>query len=218
MADEGLKLIILRNAFYRDSYRRVVIALFVVLGINCILGFMIFYKWTNPPTPQYFATTADGRIIMLHKLTDPVVTDDFIVQWATNAVRGAFSLDYIHWREQLEQAANNFTPEGWKYFLNSLRNSNNLKTLTSLKMVSNVTVTAAPQVVEKEIVGGHFAWKVEMPLLITYESAEHTIHMPVNVTLIVIRMPVQNYPQRVAINNFLAGSINPDVLGKGVSQ
>ncbi len=218
MAQDGLKLIILRNAFYRDNYRRAIMALLIVLVINCVLGFMIFYKWANPPAPQYFAITADGRIIVLHKLTDPVVPDDFIVQWATNAVREAFSLDYVHWREQLQRASNNFTPDGWKYFLNSLKSSNNLKTLTDLKMVSNATVTAAPQVVEKEIVDGHYAWKIEMPLLVTYESAGHNIHMPLNVTLIVIRMPVQDYPQRVAINNFLAETINPDALGGGAGQ
>src|SRR3990167_8220481 len=127
MAEDGLKLIILRNAFYRDGYKRLLIALLLMLAIDCALGFMIFYKWTNPPAPQYFATTPDGRIIMLHKLSDPVVPDDFIVQWATNAVRQAFSLDYVHWREQLQLASNNFTPDGWKWFLASLKSSNNLK-------------------------------------------------------------------------------------------
>lgn len=218
MTKEGLKLIILRNAFYRDSYRRAILALLLVIGINCILTFMIFYKWTNPPPPQYFATTADGRIIVLHKLSDPVVPDDFVVQWVTNAVNQAFSLDYMHWRNQLQQASNNFTPDGWKYFLSSLKSSNNLKTLTNLKMVSNATVTAAPQIVQKEIVGGHFAWKIQMPLLVTYQGSGHIINMPVNVTLIVIRMPVQYYPQRIAINNFLAETINPNALGEGVRQ
>ncbi|WP_306686891.1 DotI/IcmL/TraM family protein [Candidatus Coxiella mudrowiae] len=28
---------------------------------------------THPPQPTYFATTADGRIIMLHPLNDPVL-------------------------------------------------------------------------------------------------------------------------------------------------
>jgi len=216
MTKDGLKLIILRNAFYRDNYRRAVVALLLVLGINCILAFTIFYKWTNPPPPQYFATTADGRIIGLHQLSDPVVPDDFVVQWVANAVREAFSLDYMHWRNQLQEASNNFTPDGWKYFLSSLKSSNNLKTLTNLKMVSNATVTSAPQVVQKEIVGGHFAWKVQMSLLVTYEGGGHRINMPINVTLIVIRMPVQYYPQRIAINNFLAETINPDALGEGV--
>ena len=37
----------------------------------------------------------------------------------------------------------------------------------------------------------------------TYTNAGKTIPMPLNVTLIVIRMPVQKNPDRIAINNFL---------------
>ena len=62
---------------------------------------MIFYKWVYPPQAEYFTTTADRRIIMLYPLSDPVLPDDFILQWSTDAVRKAFSLDYKHWREQL---------------------------------------------------------------------------------------------------------------------
>ena len=212
--EDGLKLIILRNAFYRDNYRRAVLALFLVLIINCGLAGMVFYKWAYPPSPQYFATNADGRIIMLHPLTDPSVPDDFVLQWASDSVRQAFSLDYVHWRGQLTDASSNFTPDGWKWFLKSLQSSNNLKTLTDLKMVSNASVTGAPQIVQKGIVNGHYAWNVKLPLLVTYTSAGHTINMPMDVTLIVIRMPVQDYPQRVAISNFLASSINTQAMNE----
>ncbi|AAO91125.1 type IVB secretion system apparatus protein IcmL.1 [Coxiella burnetii] len=213
---EGLKLVILRNAFYRDNYRRAIIVLLFALIINCGLAFMIFYKWMYPPQPEYFATTADGRIIMLHPLSDPVLPDDFVLQWSTDAVRKAFSLDYEHWREQLQEASNNFTPDGWKWFLNSLKSTNNLKTLVDLKMVSNATVTGAPTVVRKEVVGGHFAWNIKMPLLVTYTSEGHTINMPMEVTLIVVRMPTQDYPQRIAINNFLAQTVTPNAVDNSV--
>lgn len=210
---DGLKLILLRNAFYRDNYRRALLALLLVLIMNCGLAGLIAYEWMHPTPPQYFATTADGRIIMLHPLSDPVLPDDFVLQWAADAVHKAFSLDYVHWREQLQDASNNFTPDGWKWFLDSLKNTNNLKTLTDLQMVSNATVTGAPQVQEKEVIDGHYAWKITMPLLVTYTSIGHTINMPMQVTLIVVRMPEQSYPQRVAINNFLAQTVNPNALG-----
>lgn len=212
MADSGLKLVMLRNAFYRDCYRRALAALLFILALNVVIGGTIFYKWTHPPRPQYFATTADGRIIMLHPLSDPAVPDNYVLQWTSQAVRKAFSLDYIHWRQQLQDASSNFTPGGWKWFLNSLKSSNNLKTLIQLKMVSNVTITGAPQILEKEVVGGHYAWKIQMPLLLTFTSKGRVINMPMKVILIVVRMPVQNYPQRIAINNFLAKASKPNAL------
>ncbi|WP_306686753.1 DotI/IcmL/TraM family protein [Candidatus Coxiella mudrowiae] len=44
-----------------------------------------------------------------------------MLKWATDAVRKSFSLDYVRWREQLQDASNNFTPNGWKWFLSSLK-------------------------------------------------------------------------------------------------
>ena len=199
----ALELILLRNAFYRDNYRRAIVALLLLIVVNCILAGAIFYKIMSPPKPQYFAATADGRMINWHPLSDPVVKDDFVLQWAANATRRAFSLDYIHWRHQLQEASNDFTPQGWKNFLQALKKSNNLKTLTTLKMVSNAVITGAPRIVEKEVINGVYAWKIQMPILVTYQNAGKSIPMPIKVTLIVLRVPVQHDPDRIAINNFL---------------
>jgi len=199
----ALELVVLRNAFYRDHYRRAIIAFFLLVIINCLLVGTIFYKVSHPPKPQYFATTSDGRMINWHPLTDPVVANRFVTQWSANAVRQAFSLDFIHWRHQLQTASGNFTNYGWKTFLAALKSSNNLNTLTSLKMVSNATITGAPKILQEEIVDGHYAWKVQMPILVTYTNNQKTIPMPMSVTLIVLRVPVQTNPDRIAINNFL---------------
>ena len=52
-----------------------------------------------------------------------------------------------------------------------------------------------------------------MSLLVSYLSEGHIITMPMEVvTLIVVRVPAQNYLERVAINNFLAQTVNPNVL------
>ena len=199
----GLELVMQRNAFYRDAYRRIVLVVIIMFFVNCGLGAAILVKWFNPPQPQYFATTAEGRIINIHQLSDPVVTDSYVLQWASNAVRQAFSADYIHWRKQLQDASVNFTPNGWRYFLKALKSSSNLNTLVDMKMVSGAELTAAPQITAKMVVNGHYSWKLMMPLLITYTDGKQHIQMPWNVTVIVTRMPVKDYPQRIAINNFL---------------
>lgn len=199
----ALELVTLRNAFYRDHYRRAVIALWILMVINGLLVVMIVDKMVSLPKPQYFATTADGRMINWHPLTDPAVPDRFVTQWAANAVRQAFSVDFVHWRHQLQQASNNFTHYGWTTFLDALKKSNNLTTLTHLKMVSDATITGAPKILKEEVINGRYAWKVELPILIVYKNAQRSIPMPMEVTLIVLRIPVQENPSRIAINNFL---------------
>lgn len=199
----GLEQVVLRNAFYRDGRQRIRLAILLLLLVNLVLGATLAYRYLNPPKPQYFPTTAAGVMITIHPLTDPVVTKSFVLQWAANKVRKVFSLDYIHWREQLQEASSAFTTGGWQNFLDSLKKSNNLKTLTSLKMVSNAKITGSPRVTMTGVVSGHYAWKINMPILITFQNAKRTIPLPLDVTLIVLRMPVQKYPDRIAINNFL---------------
>ncbi len=210
MKKNALELVVLRNAFYRDNYYRALYSLLLLVVVNLGLAGMIFYEWEHPPATQYFATTATGVIIKIHELSDPVVPDNFVTQFASDAVRQAFDLDYLHWQDQLQQASNNFTPYGWRWFIKALQSSNNLKSLTSLKMVSNASITGAPQILEKEIIGGRYAWKIKMPLLVTYTSGQaNTIRMPMNVTLIVIRVPVKDNPQRIAIQNFIPELTGP---------
>ena len=53
MRQDGLEMVLLRNAFYRDNYRRAVIIFLLVLAVNIVLLGTIFYKVSTPPAPQY---------------------------------------------------------------------------------------------------------------------------------------------------------------------
>ncbi|OGT48008.1 MAG: type IV secretion protein IcmL [Gammaproteobacteria bacterium RIFCSPHIGHO2_12_FULL_38_11] len=200
---EGLTLVLQRNAFYRDNYRRAVFALIIVFFINILLAASIIYRYINPPEPQYFATNAAYQLIKWHPLTDPVVSNNYVLQWATNAVHEAFSLDFIHWREQLQRASNNFTPSGWHWFLSAFKQSGDLDTLVNLSMVSDATVTGAPVMQYEGVLGGRYIWKIEMPIMITFTNKEKTIPLPLKITLIAQREAVQDYPSQIAINQFL---------------
>ncbi|MBS0351509.1 MAG: type IVB secretion system apparatus protein IcmL/DotI [Proteobacteria bacterium] len=203
MKEDALTLVLFRNLFYRDGYRIAVVALFIVLMINCVLAGILFYQFKNPPQPQFFPITPDGRIINNYRLDDPIFTDDHVLQWTSDAVRQTFSLDFMHWQDQLQVASNKFSQSGWTEFLKALKESNNLDTLTKLKMVSNAEVTGAPRLMQKASLGGRFVWKIQLPILVTLTNSGQIIPVPMDVTVIVIRVPVEENPERIAINNFL---------------
>jgi intracellular multiplication protein IcmL len=205
----ALKNVLLRNAFYRDGYKRVLFAVLLILFFDIALAFAIFYKYIHPPEPQYFATTPAGKIIHYHPLTDPVLSDQEILQWVSVAVRRMYELDFLHWRDQLQRIQNYFTPKGWQDWSAALKSSDNLNTISKLKMVSSGDITGAPTITQKAIIGGHYAWKVQVPVKVSYESSSRApITQTYNITLIVLRQPVQSTPARIAINNFI-----PSVVG-----
>ena len=208
-----LELIVLRNEFYNDNYYKGCFIVVALVLFNLFLGALLFYMLAYPPTPRYFAATPDGRMISAHPLSDPIFSDSVITQFSANAVRNAFSLDYVHWKDQLQAASVDFTPYGWRWFVKSFKDSNNLKSLEQLKMVASVKVTGAPEVLEKQIISGQYVWKVSMPILVRYQPAKGaSIQTPMKVTVIVIRVPVTSNAKRIAINNFI-----PELLAGGLN-
>ena len=200
---DALPLVLLRNHFYRDQYRACVMVVLLLLALNGLLVVAMVEQLMSSPPPVYFATTATGEIIKWQPLDEPVVEESAVTQFVTDAVMTAFSLDYLHFRAQLQRASAYFTPYGWKTFLAAFKKSNNLSTLVDLKMVSDVKITGAPQVIQKAIVDGRYAWKVSLPVVMTYTGASRTIPMAMNLNLIVLRVSVKDNPNRIAINNFL---------------
>jgi len=62
MAEDALTAVALRNQFYKDSQRKVILALLLAIVVNLVLGSMLVYILTHPPAPRYFATSINGRI------------------------------------------------------------------------------------------------------------------------------------------------------------
>ncbi len=63
IAEHSQDMIFARNSFRRYLY----IALFLLIVDCCMLGFL-YYNILTEPTPSYFATTTDGRILNIYPL------------------------------------------------------------------------------------------------------------------------------------------------------
>jgi intracellular multiplication protein IcmL len=201
--ESALGLVLLRNAFYRDGYQRAVLAVVMALIVNLLLAGCIVYKLVKPVAPSYFPATADGRIIAKEPISLPLHTNSYIEQWAADSLMLAFRLDFIHWRSQLAEAKKNFTPQGWKWFVDSLEASNNLNTLRGSDMVSSIRVTSSPKVVRSMVIDGTYMWMVKMNVMLTYKNLNRTINAPNAVTMVIVRQSAKDYPDRVAINNII---------------
>lgn len=204
MAEDALELIKLRNNFYRDNYRRVVGALLLMVFINIILVSVIFYQISNPPAPQYFATSTDGRITPLYPLSDPMMAPAELLQWAERAAVGVNNYNFVNYKDALQAAQNNFTPEGWSYYQDALKAAGTLDVVLTKKLVVSAVPTAAPVILEQGVIKGRYAWKVQMPLLITYQSASEQTQQPVVVTIVISRVPTVDMPRGVAIVSFIS--------------
>lgn len=206
MADDALELVRLRNNFYRDNYRKVVGALLILLVINITLVGMIFYQIINRPEPKYFATATDGRITPLYPLDVPMIAPGELLQWASRAAVSAYNYNFVNYRDALQNLQNEFTPDGWKWYEDALKSSRILETVIAKKLVVSAVPTATPVILEQGVVNGRYAWKVQQPLLVTYQSPNEQTQQPVVITMIISRVPTVDVPKGVAVVSFISST------------
>jgi intracellular multiplication protein IcmL len=204
MADDALEIVRLRNEFYRDNYRKIVGVLLFAILIIIILAGTLVYLVTNPPEPRYFATDAQGRIIRLVPLDQPNLSPAALLQWANLAAVAAFTYDFVNYRQNLQAASNFFTPDGWTKFVQVLNDSNNLNAVIAKKLVVTAVATGAPTILQQGILDGRYAWRVNLPMLITYQSASQFTQQNVVVTMLITRVSALNSAQGIGIAQFVA--------------
>src|SRR5580704_16000336 len=104
MADDAVEIVNLRRSFQRDSHRLVLLGLLISVILNAILVISFGYIVTHPPSPQYFATTINGRITPLVPLDQPNMPPSTLLQWANAAAIAAYTYNFVNYRQELQSA------------------------------------------------------------------------------------------------------------------
>ncbi|MES2998457.1 MAG: type IVB secretion system apparatus protein IcmL/DotI [Pseudomonadota bacterium] len=203
MKEDALQIVKLRNEFYRDNYRKVVTALLFSFFIVLILAGALFYIVTHPPEPRYFATSDDGRIVPLIPFEQPNLTDSALLEWANTAAAAAYSYNFVNYRQALQQAADYFTPEGKQMFFSAIKSSNNLQAVIAKKLIVSSVATGVPVVLEQGLMAGRYTWKVQIPMLITFQSASQFSQQAVTVTMLIVRVSPLESPRSIGIAQFI---------------
>ena len=204
MPDDPLQVVTLRNEFYRDGQRKLFIIVLLSLIANLILAILSGYIITHPPAPKYFATSINGRITPLTPLNEPNQSDPAILQWANQAAIAAFTYNFVNYRAELQSASGYFTADGWQQFLTALQDSNNLDAVKAKKLVVSAVASSAPVFLQKGILNGRYAWRIQMPILVTYQSASEFSQQNLTVTMLVVRVDPLNSPRGIGIAQFIS--------------
>lgn len=214
MAEDALTTVAIRNAFYKDGQRKLLIALLLSVFLNFVLATLLYYLLTHPPAPRYFATSISGRITPLFPLEEPNQSDSAVLQWANQAAIAAFSYNFVNYREELQASSGFFTAEGWTQFLNALQESNNLDAVKAKKLIVSAVATRAPIILQKGVLNGKYSWRVQMPILVTYQSASEFSQQNNVVTMLITRVSTLNSPRGIGIAQFVVGPASGGVMNE----
>lgn len=221
--DDALLMIFERNYFYRRQYLLALGAFGMALLVLIVLFVVLIYVIRNPAAPLYFATDNVGRLIKVVPVTQPNMNTEAVTDWAINAVEKTYSYDYVNYRRQLQSAQKYFTTYGWTKYMSALKASNNLVALTNRKMLIEAKVVGTPKLLVAGLLGGSYAWKFEMPMLVTNwlppYDAQSKFTNALTVSVIIQRMPILQSSDGVGIVQLVASmAVAPQAPGSSMSS
>lgn len=195
--------------------------IWIVVAIIAVANIVLVSAWLNYPKYRVIATL-DNRAICEVPVKDRLaVTPNILLQWAADAAVDLYTIDYVNYRRDLQNAARKWlSKNGQASFFKSLDTSRNLKLIEEQRLIVKAMATQVPQLEQEgELVDGddqraHY-WEVRLPIQLEFYANGN--RSPVNTSryLAVVQI-VQTQPnsfnQRgLAIENVLLRPYAPSM-------
>ncbi|CAG9260882.1 Macrophage killing protein with similarity to conjugation protein [Burkholderia diffusa] len=127
-----------------------------------LVGNLAFGWFAVHPDREYFASD-NGRLFPMIPMSRPYRKPADVIQFAKDTVTRSFTLDFLDYRQQLEDVRGKYTTNGFQSLNATLRAQGILKMVQDRRM--NMSVTAGTGVLTKMgVEDGIFVWYVQMPI------------------------------------------------------
>lgn len=173
------------------------------LGICALSLLGNAYQYLKAPESRYFYVDREGRVIPAAPLNIPYVSQDFILNWASKAVAKSFTLNSRDYREQLTEIKEYFTDAGYEEFTRSLQDSKQLEFILSKALVVGAVPMSVPVIENEAILQGSYAWRVSVPVRVTYSAGKESSDKLFRVVIVIVRRPTHENPYGIGINQYL---------------
>lgn len=203
--DEMVATSLARNALSRERYEfqlRIVYVLLGLLGVSMVAN---VYFGLRQPEYVYYALSSEGKLTPVTPLENPIQSKEQVLAWTAESLSVAFSLSFGNYQQQLSDSRYLFTSSGWEGFQQALARNGMLDAIISQKLVASAVPAGAPVINSSGVVAdGRYGWRVEMPLIVTYQSASGANSSTFVLEAIVQRVPESENPRGLAIGQIIA--------------
>lgn len=194
---------LLRYETYASGFRRMtLLATFAIVAGGLGLG-VGAWALTRQPEPRYFATQKDGQILPLVPLDQAYLTDSQAMNFTVDCVTRALTVSFANWQKNLSDAQVCFTADGWNGMMKALEDSSTLDFIRARRLDS-VATTSGISIVERGKTESRYAWRVKVPLNLTFVSSSEKTTQQIEALVEIVRTPTYENASGVAINRFIA--------------
>lgn len=190
------------NDFLRNHYHHIIMGIMLVIFLMMFAIGYVFYQVMNRPLPQFNAIQPDGKSMLLIPYDQPNLSPDTIVRWASKAAILAYTFSFENYNNQLKEARPYFTEDGWQDYLSSVDRL--INTIVQNQLIVNGIVSGTPVISNQgEVSGRGYVWRIQIPFLVTYQSANRSDRRNFYVVISIVRVPTYVNKQGIGIDQFL---------------
>jgi len=175
-----------------------------------LIGIAYFQFYIRSPG-QYYGHPPTGSDFELIALDRPNVSNKALLNWVTLAATATFTFDFVNYQDQLKAVQDYFTLDGYDNFITSLQNANILSTIEEKKLVLSAVAIGPAIVLTETEVGSNHTWRVQVPLLVRYQSASVNETRLQIVDVLVTQVPTSDAPKGIGIAQYVAQEETPDI-------
>jgi intracellular multiplication protein IcmL len=200
----GAELVIESRDWYLGQNLRLFRVLFFLCPILLISLGIDAWQTVFRPEPKYFAVTGDLRVMEMPPLSEPAIENRSLGNWAGDVVVRAMSINFLTWRQSLSDLRTEFTDEGYESFLESLKSGGHLEKIIKERLSLSCLVSGAPVITASGNREGVMTWKLEMPLVVSYESSDGVVATQKLLAEVVVQRTLPNLnPKGVVIKQII---------------
>lgn len=177
-----------------------------------LLGFAYFQYFIRSPG-QFYGKPPNDPIFPLTILERPNVSSKALLSWATLAATASFSLDFVHYEENLKVLKDYFTVDGYQNFLDSLEAAGTIDAILDKKLVLTAVPIGPAIILNEEEQYNGYTWQVQLPLLIRYQSVSTNETSIKLVTMLVTQVPTKFASKGIGIAKYVAADAGSDYAG-----
>lgn len=190
------------NTFYRNNFNKFIFVLFIAIFVLLLMVLGVLYQVRTRPLPVFYAVSAEGQRISLVPNKEPNLLSDTILRWASKAAVTAYTFDFANYNAQLDAARPYFTDVGWNGFRNSITGV--INSVVQKQLFVNGVVSGPPVISNEGVLEGYgYAWRVQIPFLVTYQSANSTSRSSYTVIMTIVKIPTATNPQGIGVDQFV---------------
>lgn len=192
-----LRLVRLRNRFFFMLYRYT--TLVFLSSLACLIfSFMFLFIFTRQPVPpQYIPIDEDGRYIKLEPLS-LCKEDADVKKFMLGAIKRMYKYDYVNFADQIQDAAQFFTKDGWDEYLTEYSKSKTLFAVKENKWIVTVQPNSLPNIIKKEVVDDVCTWDVKADVQVSYIGSSGQAQKG-DIYMRIVRNSVINNPDGLGI-------------------